>query len=82
MSKPTGQPGEVTASISPGVTVAGIDLDRFERIVILGDAGFDTINDGGSDDIIVGGPDFSPDLRSARRSCDCRSLGGHECHSR
>lgn len=38
-----GQPGKVTASISPGMTLAGIDLASFERIVIFGEGGIDSI---------------------------------------
>ncbi|WP_254507681.1 beta strand repeat-containing protein [Anatilimnocola floriformis] len=38
-----GQPGKVTASISPGVSVPGIDLASFDRIAIFGEAGFDQI---------------------------------------
>lgn len=39
----SGQPGKVTASISPGMTLAGIDLDSFDRIVIFGEGGIDSI---------------------------------------
>jgi WD40 repeat protein len=40
----SGQPGKVTASVSTGATVAGIDLNSFDRIVIFGEAGFDQIS--------------------------------------
>ena len=38
-----GQPGKVTASVSPGATLPNIDLTSFNRIVIFGEAGFDQI---------------------------------------